>query len=155
MRSNLPLFRPAGGGIVRDVLGMTHVTKATADETDGAFVLFEITVPPGRGAPMHRHAVDAECFYVLDGTLTLTTPEGRISARAGDTCFLPATGAHSFCNEGSEPVRALVIATPGRAAEAFFTEIDESLRGREPDPAQVSAIAARHELTILPPASRL
>lgn len=150
-----PLFRPAGAGTVRNVLGMSHVDKVSPDETSGAFLLIEVTVPPGHGAPMHRHQVDAECFYILDGELTFAGPTGRFTARAGDTCFLQATGMHAFRNEGANPARALVITAPGRDAERFFAEIDLAMSNGAPELELVTEIAARHRLTILPHAAAL
>lgn len=150
-----PLFRPAGAGTRRNVLGMSHVDKVSPDETGGAFLLIEVTVPPGHGAPMHRHHIDAECFYILDGELSFAGPSGRFTARTGDTCFLQATAMHAFRNEGAVPARALVITAPGRDAERFFGEIDAAMGEGMPEFEVVSEIAARHRLTILPSATAL
>jgi quercetin dioxygenase-like cupin family protein len=148
-----PSFRPAGSGKAQNVLGMSHTYKASVEDTNGAFTMFEVTVPPGSGAPMHRHHVDAECFYVLEGSLTFFAPGTQHVAKAGDVCFLPAGGAHAFLNQGTSQARAIVIATPGRDAESFFGEIDAAMRFGPPDLASVTAIAARHQITILPQAS--
>jgi hypothetical protein len=43
---------PAAGSTL-DVLGVTHIYKATAAETGGSFSLWEAVVPPGKGAPPH------------------------------------------------------------------------------------------------------
>ena len=47
---------PAAGSTL-DVLGVTHIYKATAVETGGSFSLWEAVVPPGKGAPPHTHTV--------------------------------------------------------------------------------------------------
>lgn len=146
------LFRPAGSGTSRNVLGIRHLDKVSPKESAGAFLLTEITVPAGCGAPLHRHHVDAECFYLLEGELVLVGPAGSFTARAGDTCFLPRMALHAFRNESDRPARALVITSPGRHAESFFEEIDRVMEAGEPDPATVTEIAARHRLTVLPDA---
>src|SRR5262245_57599072 len=43
---------PAAGSTL-NVLGATHVYKATADETGGFVSLWEAVFPPGTGAPPH------------------------------------------------------------------------------------------------------
>ena len=74
---------PAGGGEALHVLGdLVHV-KVTAQQTGGAFSMFEIVVPPGGGPPLHRHA-PCEAFHVLDGTLIILGADGsRDAGRAG------------------------------------------------------------------------
>jgi hypothetical protein len=44
---------PAAGSTL-DVLGVTHIYKATAAETGGSFSLWEAVVPPGKGAPLQE-----------------------------------------------------------------------------------------------------
>lgn len=141
------LFRGRNEGAVRRVLGMTHVNKLLPVES-GGYLLLEVTVPPGRGAPLHLHEIDAECFYMLQGELTITDGDSERIAQAGDCCYLPARRAHAFANRGAVPARALVIATPGRAAETFFDELDGLADAPgSPDPSLVVAIAGRHALS--------
>lgn len=46
---------PAAGSRL-NVLGVTHIYKATAAETGGSFSLWEDVVPSGAGAPPHTHS---------------------------------------------------------------------------------------------------
>ena len=144
------LFRGVNEGPVHGVLGMRHVYKASTRDTGGAYVSFEIEIPSGCGAPPHVHAVDSESFYVLDGEILFTDATGTRVARRGEFVFLPSGGMHAFTNAGDAPARALVVAAPGIEAERFFAEVDA--RGADvPGPAEVTAMAARHGLTIVPP----
>ena len=144
------LFRGVNEGPVHGVLGMRHVYKASTRDTGGAYVSFEIEIPSGCGAPPHVHAVDSEGFYVLDGEIRFTDATGTRVARRGEFVFLPSGGMHAFTNAGDAPARALVVAAPGIEAERFFAEVDA--RGADvPGPAEVTAMAARHGLTIVPP----
>lgn len=144
------LFRGENEGPVHRVLGMRHVYKATSRDTAGAYVSFAIEIPPGCGAPPHRHTNDAESFYLLDGEIRFADASGVRVARRGDFVLLPAGGVHAFENASDAPARALVVASPGRDAERFFAEIDA--RGADlPSPAEVTEIAARHALEIVPP----
>ncbi len=121
------IFVPAGHAERLNVLGMTHHTMITPNETDGQFTAIVVDIPPECGPPMHSHATDSEFFYVLEGTLTLTDPDGEIQAGPGDFCFLRAGGSHAFRNATDRPVRALAVVTPGRDAHRFFKTIDEML----------------------------
>lgn len=147
------IFRAGHDGPVHEVLGMRHVYKATAADTGGIYVSFESEIPPGCGAPMHRHDIDSESFYLLAGELTFTDAGGTRVARRGDFVYLPPRQAHAFVNTGTEPARALVIAAPGVDAEQFFAEVDATFGQGPPDVAVLTAIAARHALAILPPAA--
>ncbi|MBY0277318.1 cupin domain-containing protein [Candidatus Binatia bacterium] len=142
-------FRAPGEGPVHRVLGMRHHYKATARDTAGAYVSFEIEIPPGCGAPPHHHAVDSESFYVLDGEICFSADGTSRVARRGDFVLLPAGGVHAFANTGTAPARALVVAAPGIEAERFFAAID-ARADDVPSPGEVTEIAARHGLTILP-----
>lgn len=149
MTKTTATFRGVSEGPVHDVLGMRHVYKASSADTGGSYVSFEIHVPSGGGAPPHVHAVDSESFYVLEGELRFTDETGTRVARRGEFVLLPAGGVHAFDNPGAAPARALVVAAPGIEAERFFAEVDA--RGADvPGPAEVTAMAARHGLTILP-----
>jgi hypothetical protein len=50
-----PISRARGTGPTLDVLGVTHVYKAMADDTGQQFSIWESIVPPGHGAPAHTH----------------------------------------------------------------------------------------------------
>jgi quercetin dioxygenase-like cupin family protein len=140
-------FIPAGAGQVQNVLGMRHVNKLTPE--DGGPLMLELTIPPGLGAPPHRHDDDAESFYILSGEITFVTDGETRIARAGDFQHLPVGGVHAFRNDGQTDARALVVATPGIEALRFFTEIDAAMREGRADPPAVTAIAERHGLAIL------
>jgi len=141
------VFRKADEGTVHRVLGMRHVYKATAGDTGGRYVSWEIEIPAGCGAPPHRHEVDSESFYLLAGTLRVSDAYGTRLVGPGDFVFLPAGGVHAFENPSDAPARALVVAAPGIESERFFATLD----GQTPSPEAVTAMAARHGITIVPP----
>lgn len=146
------VFRGVDEGPVHRVLGMRHVYKATTADTGGSHVAFEIEIPPGCGAPPHRHAVDSESFYVLEGEIRFTDASGTRVARRGEFVLLPAGGVHAFANASGATARALVVVTPGIETERFFAAMD-SCAGDQPDTAGVTAMAARNGITIVPRAT--
>ena len=144
------IFVSAGSGEQLNILGNRHTNKLLPSDTAGAFAVIELTVPPGVGAPMHRHARDGECFYVLSGELTFEHDEGEaVTGRAGDLCHLPPGSSHAFRNDGGEVARALVITSPGSEAMRFFDDV-HALAG-PPEPAAIQAIAGRNGIELLGP----
>jgi mannose-6-phosphate isomerase-like protein (cupin superfamily) len=51
----------AGGGV--------HVWKATAEETDGAFILFADRMQKGKTTLLHTHPHEDETFLVFEGEI--------------------------------------------------------------------------------------
>src|ERR1700722_17796643 len=56
------------GGPALDVGQMQLLWRALGENTGYTFSIFEMTVVPGMGIPLHRHPF-AEFFYVLEGNL--------------------------------------------------------------------------------------
>jgi quercetin dioxygenase-like cupin family protein len=153
---------PAGGGQALHVLGdLVHV-KVTAEQTGGAFSMFEIVVPPGGGPPLHRHA-PCEAFHVVEGTLIILGADGaETPAGPGDTVVIAAGAPHSYRNPGPGNARVLVTLAPG-GFERFFAELGEPAHGASgpapltgpPDLEHVLAVTGRHGIEMLggPPPS--
>lgn len=114
----------AGGGEALDIFGGTLVLKA-----DGGTVpvmLGEQTAPPGYFVPPHRHAVDDEMFYVLEGEITLLDGVSERLAGPGSCVTLPAGSLHGFRNDGATAARFLVICRPGVQAAEMFRHFDRA-----------------------------
>jgi hypothetical protein len=104
------------GGPVLDVGQMQLLWRALGENTGYTFSIFEMTVVPGMGIPLHRHPF-AEFFYVLEGTLAIGYCV-NVSPRADD---------EGCCASGWQD-RLLACSThSGR-----LSEIDE-VDGEEPD----------------------
>lgn len=92
---------------------MRHVAQELSAALTGLTV-YEIE--PGQATwPYHFELNEEEWLLVIDGELTLRTPDGERTLRAGDvTCFpAGAAGAHAVRNDG--PVTAR-FAMPSSAA---------------------------------------
>ena len=131
-------------------------------DTGGAYSLTESIVAPGSGAPPNRHPADAEAFYVVEGTFEFMLEGRTISATAGDCVRVPDGAVHAFRNAGSAPGKLLIINSPGRDHEAFFSEAGDPLPPgtRElpppagaPDIPRLLEIGRRHGLEFLLPPS--
>jgi quercetin dioxygenase-like cupin family protein len=141
------IFVPAGEGEQFKVLGMTHYTKVAPEDTGGEFTAIVIDVPPECGPPMHSHDADSEFLFVLEGTLTLSDPDGEIEAGPGDFCYLRGGGSHAFRNNTDRSVRLLAMVTPGHDAHRFFKQVDAELAGSIDVPV-VLDLAARNGILI-------
>jgi quercetin dioxygenase-like cupin family protein len=106
---------PAGVGLA-GVPGL----KASQRSTDGALTVFETSV--GAGPPLHVHDREDECFYVLDGELSIRCGGDAFGAAAGSFVFLPRGRPHRFWAV-AEPARLLLIAVAG-GIEDYFHQIN-------------------------------
>jgi quercetin dioxygenase-like cupin family protein len=145
-----------GDGHTMQVITDLACTKVSAEQTGGAFTVFEVTVPPGGGPPLHRHP-QAESFYVIDGELAVAGAGGEeITAGRGDTVHIPGGEPHGYRNVGSDMVHMLAIVQPS-GLEAFFDELGvpsdgasepEPLTG-PPDVQRLMAVTAKHGIEML------
>ena len=82
--------------------------------------VFETSI--GAGPPLHVHDHEDECFYVLDGELSVRCGGDAFAAAAGSFVFLPRGRPHRFWTAGP-PARLLLICVPG-GIEDYFGEIN-------------------------------
>ncbi len=98
-----------------DLAGGGSGLKASRHSTGGALSVFETRI--GAGPPLHVHDREDECFYVLDGELSIRCGGDAFDAAAGSFVFLPRGRPHRFWAAGpcsSRPPRA----RPGGPARA-------------------------------------
>jgi oxalate decarboxylase/phosphoglucose isomerase-like protein (cupin superfamily) len=83
----------------------------------------EVIVYPGQGHAPHVHPNEEEVIYVISGEGTQTVGDGTpgFPIKAGDAVYIPANTLHSTYNTMWQPLRLIVIYTPGGAE----TQIDE------------------------------
>ena len=112
-------------------------------------VVVEVTVPPGAGTPLHRHA-SPELFRVLSGRIDFLTledgAERRLRAGPGDVLRVPSQAPHGYLNAGETPAEILVVLD--RGMEAFFRDIGTAEPTQGPptpdDLVRLGAACARH-----------
>ena len=109
---------PAGTGLARDP-GL----KASRWSTGGALSVFETTI--AEGPPLHVHDREDECFYVLDGELSVRCAGEAYSAgRAASSSSSPG-GARTGSRAPAGPARLLLIVAPA-GIEDYFREINSA-----------------------------
>lgn len=136
-----------------------HVTlKLSANDTDGAFSVYEVTSEPGTGVPPHLHYREDEMFYVLEGTYEFHVGDETYLARPGAFVHVPKGVLHGFRNVGDAVARLYDCHTPG-GFERFFEDVgvechDKAAgppKGPPPDMTKVMAIIERHGMHMPPP----
>jgi quercetin dioxygenase-like cupin family protein len=148
-----------GEGQALWVLGELVTYKVTAEQTDGAYSLFEIASWPGGGPPPHVQRHEDECFYVLEGEYEFLDDGRTTRAGAGTLIYVPKGTLHTYKNVGDGVGRMLVSQTPGGLHERFFEELGEPAADKTvppetqgpPDVARIVAVAARYGIEIPPP----
>src|SRR5918995_2823564 len=128
----------AGGGL--------WTMKATAEETDGAFILVEDRMSRGKMTPLHTHPNQDETLIVLEGEILLYA-EGREHRVGPRGVAVALRGAPHAFMVTSERALILTLQTPG-SGEAFYRDASEPSTN-DTDPARtdfdrVRAAAERH-----------
>jgi len=127
---------------------------------DASYAVLEMTAPPGSQPPPHIHHNEDEGFYVLDGEITLFTPEGEKTLRPGHHLTAPRGVPHTV-RAGPQGVRALVVSAPGGFA-AFVRELGVPARHEglpvlegPPDLVALTQAAARNGIEFVGPPGAL
>jgi quercetin dioxygenase-like cupin family protein len=116
----------AAASVVRDVDdgdarwfygGGVHRWKATAEETAGAFLLFEDRMDRGKVTPLHTHPSD-ETIVVLRGEIVMHLDGRDHNLGAGAMALAPRGVPHAFMVIADD-TRLLCLHTPG-SCEAFY-----------------------------------
>src|SRR5450432_2310623 len=90
----------AQDGEALSVVGDSYRIVISGKETDGAYAVIEMLVPPGGGPGPHAHAGFQESFYVLDGEVEIKTEDDTYTAGKGAFVNIPLGGlVHLFKNK--------------------------------------------------------
>jgi len=120
MTSLVPIVRNAGEGDKRSFAGGgLHLWKLLAEETGGAFFMFEDTMVRDKTTPLHLHPEAHELTYVIDGEIEVQADGVRERVRTGGMSFVPMGVAHSFVVVSAE-ARLIAIQNPGAVGESFY-----------------------------------
>ena len=136
-----PIIRVAGEGDKRSFLGGgLHTWKLMAEDTDGAFFLFEDLLSNGKTTPLHLHPEADETVYVLEGEIVVNIDGTESRVGAGGITFTPKGVPHAFIVV-SEKARLLSMQTPG-IGQAFYRGASEPARSDQSDQVDIARIQA-------------
>jgi quercetin dioxygenase-like cupin family protein len=120
--SGTGISREKGAGEMIWFDGGLITFKATGEQTDGAFSLFEAWMPSGKATPIGVHPGSDETFYVLEGDIVTYVDGVEGSASTGSVLVVPRGTPHAFAVT-SESVRLLVLFTPAEVIQEEFFRI--------------------------------
>ena len=104
--------------------GGLHIWKATAEETNGAFLLFEDRMDHGKVTPLHIHPASDETMIVLEGEIVMHLDGTEHTVGAGGVAVAPRGVPHAFKVSGPDGARLLCLHTPG-CCQAFYWDASE------------------------------
>lgn len=104
--------------------GGLHIWKATAEETNGAFLLFEDRMDHGKVTPLHIHPDSDETMIVLEGEILMHLDGAEHTVGAGGIVSAPRGVPHAFMVSGADGARLLCLHTPG-CCQAFYWDASE------------------------------
>ncbi len=113
----------AGGGL--------HIWKATAEETGGAFLLFEDRIDHGKVTPLHTHPSD-ETMIVLEGEILMHLDGAEHAVGVGGVVVAPRGVPHAFKVTAPAGVRVLCLHTPG-CCQQFYWDASRPVSAGELD----------------------
>lgn len=142
------------------VVGDTYRIVTGGAQTNGAYAVINMLVPPGGGPGPHAHAEIQEAFYVIEGEVVVRSETQTYTARQGAFVEIPKGGAvHSFTNESAAVAHLLCLVVPA-GLEAFFAEIGQPVAAgtflpkpeMSPEAMQkIKAIAEKYGQELFPP----
>lgn len=94
-------------------MGSLFEHLVTADQSGGLLGMSIVTQPPGTATPLHRHTLEAEALFLLDGRITYRAGEDDHELDEGTFLFLPRSVPHAFRVRGDRPARFLSLTVPG------------------------------------------
>jgi quercetin dioxygenase-like cupin family protein len=125
--------------------GVVMKRLVSGEQTDGMFCLFENRSGGQTKTPIHVHADDDETIYVIEGQLTAVLDGTPRILSPGESIFLKRGIPHQLMNPGDQPVRYILIGTPG-IFDRFLAEAGRELRKGEavgpPTPADIERLKA-------------
>lgn len=127
-----------------NILGQTYVPKSV---TEASFS-WHATFPSGTFVPPHIHPTQDEFIYLLEGRLDLVLEGKEAVAKPGDLVCLPRGIPHGIFNNSGTVAKCLFWVSPTARLYDLFWAIHNM---PEQNPAEVVALAAKHEVDFLPP----
>lgn len=99
--------------------GRFAVFRVLSGETGGSTAVFEESVPPGAGTPLHIHHPSDEVIFVRSGSFTFRMGDETRTVDAGGWVFIPRGLVHGWRNTGPDKGELSFVFTPAAGAVCF------------------------------------
>jgi quercetin dioxygenase-like cupin family protein len=144
MSTPVPIIRAAGEGDKQSFAGGgLHTWKLLAEDTGGAFFLFEDFMTHGKSTPLHNHPEADETVYVLEGEILVQIDGVETHVGAGGMTFTPMGTPHAFLVV-SDFARVLAMQAPG-IGQAFFRDASDPATSDASDAVDLPRLQASAE----------
>jgi len=142
------------------IVGDTYRIVISGKQTEGAYAVIDMLVPPGGGPGPHAHANIQEMFYVVEGEIDFKTEAGKYAAKTGSFVNIPKGGeVHCFKNNSNQMAHLLCTVIPA-GLDDFFEEIGTPVEAgtflpppvwSEEELKRIIQIAEKHGQKLYPP----
>jgi mannose-6-phosphate isomerase-like protein (cupin superfamily) len=152
------LFYPQDEGVHFHFLNHLATVKVSGS-VSGSMSVVEFSAPRSFGPPTHRHELEDEFFFVVEGEITAQCGDDEVRAGEGASIFLPHGAPHRF-QVVSEMARILTItsragspATFDRMVATLGVRVDSPVQPQPSpiDPADVGRVCAEHDIEVVGP----
>ena len=113
-----------------ETLGALVSIKASAEQTGGAFNLFDVLLPSGFETPLHIHYAEDVAVFVLEGSMDVYWGAEKMPALVGSFFFQPRGTPHGFRVTGTQPARISLLTIPA-GFDGFLLEKSQHITGLE------------------------
>jgi quercetin dioxygenase-like cupin family protein len=122
----------------------------THHETEGAFEMYEVTLPPVVSVVVpHIHRDYDEIVLGMNGITTWTLGGEVIELHPGGRIMIPRGTPHFFANLHETTARMVCLQTPGVMGPEYFREIAQYFTADVPDIAAIGEVMNRYGVTPL------
>ena len=134
--------------------GLLTITVA-AEDTGGAFAVFDYLATRGKASPLHRHPDAEETFWVVEGTIRVHIDGVEHEGSNGATFVFRRDVPHAYAIT-SDTARLTMMPTPGGGENFFRAAGTPAERSELPPPSernleQFQAAAANNGVVLLSP----
>ena len=136
-------------------LNTVYTAKINGEQSLGAVTAMEFLAPRNFAPPVHRHDVEDELFYVIDGELWITCGDVEAVHGAGAVVWLPRGLPHTF-QVRSETARVFQVSTPAQF-DRFVATMGQPTatpvlpEPAELDPARIAEVCRQFGIEVLGP----
>ncbi len=108
-----------------ETLAGRHDVGSVAGSSETAMYMYDIA-PGGSSSPYH-YEYEEEWLLVIEGTITVRTPDGEHTLDRGSLARFPAgpAGAHKIMNKSDSPARTLLFSSSRVPAVSVYPDSDK------------------------------
>jgi len=79
------------------------------DEAKNITAIYDTSLEPGQGVPLHFHPDLEEIYYILSGYGMMTIGDETREIERYDVVYIPKTSPHTLNNTGNVPLRFVTL----------------------------------------------